>query len=349
MMAAAGRRRRGRRARRRGAQRAELLERRGDRVAAALGAGWLASARLRRGEFAECLPALLTAMRGLQHRAGPVARPGRRAHGRGGLRQVRELRRPVWKFHVIEQTQLRRQHRVDGVGRPKFDLHTGADDDRSRDDATAPLLSVAANVWAAQGRRRRSRRASSGPSLPSRPTTPSTRDPTPRRAATRTTTPRPCISAAAASARRSVPPGRRWRGRRRRGTARRPGSPRAAPSWAWRATSRPAWKPTSRRWRGTRPSTEAREYREATHTQVEAEEAFRNAAVARGGLTANTSPFGAVAVEAAEALEMDDDDEEESPRPPRAWQPPPRRLACAAAALAAGARRSRRGPRGRLK
>ena len=45
----------------RGAQRAELLERRGDRVAAALGAGWLASARLRRGEFAECLPALLTA------------------------------------------------------------------------------------------------------------------------------------------------------------------------------------------------------------------------------------------------------------------------------------------------
>ena len=57
----------------------------------------------------------------------------------------------MWKFHVIEQTQLRRQHRVDGVGRPKFDLHTGADDDRSRDDATAPLLSVAANVWAAQG------------------------------------------------------------------------------------------------------------------------------------------------------------------------------------------------------
>ena len=86
---------------------------------------------------------------------------------------------------------------------------------------------------------------------------------------------------------------------------------------------------------GLRPSTEAREYREATHTQVEAEEAFRNAAVARGGLTANTSPFGAVAVEAAETLEVDDDDEEESPRPPRAWQPPPRRLACAAAALAA--------------
>ena len=57
----------------------------------------------------------------------------------------------AWKLHAIEQTQLRRQHRVDGVGRPKFDLHTGTDDDRSRDDATAPLLSVAANVWAAQG------------------------------------------------------------------------------------------------------------------------------------------------------------------------------------------------------
>ena len=29
----------------------------------------------------------------------------------------------VWKS--IEQTQLRRQRRVDGVGRPKFDFHTG--------------------------------------------------------------------------------------------------------------------------------------------------------------------------------------------------------------------------------
>ena len=27
-------------------------------------------------------------------------------------------------LHAIEQTQLRRQHRVDGVGRPKFDFHT---------------------------------------------------------------------------------------------------------------------------------------------------------------------------------------------------------------------------------
>ena len=31
----------------------------------------------------------------------------------------------AWKLHAIEQTQLRRQHRVDGVGRPKFDIHTG--------------------------------------------------------------------------------------------------------------------------------------------------------------------------------------------------------------------------------
>ena len=29
-----------------------------------------------------------------------------------------------WKLHAIEQTRLRRQHRVDGVGRPKFDIHT---------------------------------------------------------------------------------------------------------------------------------------------------------------------------------------------------------------------------------
>ena len=28
-------------------------------------------------------------------------------------------------LYAIEQTQLRRQHRVDGVGRPKFDFHTG--------------------------------------------------------------------------------------------------------------------------------------------------------------------------------------------------------------------------------
>ena len=28
----------------------------------------------------------------------------------------------AWKLHAIEQTQL---HRVDGVGRPKFDFHAG--------------------------------------------------------------------------------------------------------------------------------------------------------------------------------------------------------------------------------
>ena len=31
----------------------------------------------------------------------------------------------AWKLHAIEQTQLRRKSRVDGVGRPKFDFHTG--------------------------------------------------------------------------------------------------------------------------------------------------------------------------------------------------------------------------------
>ena len=31
----------------------------------------------------------------------------------------------AWKLHAIEQTQLRRQYRVDGVGRPEFDFHTG--------------------------------------------------------------------------------------------------------------------------------------------------------------------------------------------------------------------------------
>ena len=32
----------------------------------------------------------------------------------------------AWKLHAIEQTQLRRKYRVDGVGRPKFDFHIGA-------------------------------------------------------------------------------------------------------------------------------------------------------------------------------------------------------------------------------
>ena len=29
----------------------------------------------------------------------------------------------AWKLHAIEQTQLRRKYRVDGLGRPKFDFH----------------------------------------------------------------------------------------------------------------------------------------------------------------------------------------------------------------------------------
>ena len=31
----------------------------------------------------------------------------------------------AWKRHAIAQTQLRKARRVDGVGRPKFDFHTG--------------------------------------------------------------------------------------------------------------------------------------------------------------------------------------------------------------------------------
>ena len=31
----------------------------------------------------------------------------------------------AWNRHAIEQTQLRRQHRVEGVGRPKLDFRTG--------------------------------------------------------------------------------------------------------------------------------------------------------------------------------------------------------------------------------
>ena len=31
----------------------------------------------------------------------------------------------IVNLHVIEPTQLRRWHRVDGVGRPTFDFHTG--------------------------------------------------------------------------------------------------------------------------------------------------------------------------------------------------------------------------------
>ena len=32
----------------------------------------------------------------------------------------------AWDVHAIEQTQLRRKYRVDGVMAPEFDFHTGA-------------------------------------------------------------------------------------------------------------------------------------------------------------------------------------------------------------------------------
>jgi hypothetical protein len=32
----------------------------------------------------------------------------------------------AWNLHTVEQMQLRRHHRVDGVGRLKFDFHTGS-------------------------------------------------------------------------------------------------------------------------------------------------------------------------------------------------------------------------------
>ena len=31
----------------------------------------------------------------------------------------------AWKLHAIEQMQLRGRRRANGVGRPKFDFHTG--------------------------------------------------------------------------------------------------------------------------------------------------------------------------------------------------------------------------------
>ena len=46
-----------------------------------------------------------------------------------------------WLPHAIEQTQLRRKYRVDGVGRPKFDFHTG--------EGAAADLAAAAEVVAA--------------------------------------------------------------------------------------------------------------------------------------------------------------------------------------------------------
>ena len=39
----------------------------------------------------------------------------------------------AWKLHAIEQTQLRSQYRVDGVGRLKFDFHAASDSPRTSD------------------------------------------------------------------------------------------------------------------------------------------------------------------------------------------------------------------------
>ena len=54
----------------------------------------------------------------------------------------------AWKLHAIEQTQLRREYRVDGVGRPKFDFHTQATynakakEDKARYDAALKAAGV---------------------------------------------------------------------------------------------------------------------------------------------------------------------------------------------------------------
>lgn len=254
----------------RGSQRAELLERRGDRVAAALGAAWLASARLRRGEFAECLPALLTAVSGLQHVLGT-------SHAQVGALMAE-------------------------AAYAKFE--SCADDDVGRDDATAPLLAVAANVWAAQ---QRATSLTSGVFWPF-PTAP----------------PDDAVDAGPdaedTGGHEDTDAAAIYIGRGRFIAA----LGAAGEAFARSDTPRDraaAWIAAGRALVGM-----AR--------YVEAEEAFRNAAVARGGVTATTSPFGAVAAEAAETLEDDDDEEEDSPAPPRAWRRPPRRLAWAAAALA---------------
>ena len=49
----------------------------------------------------------------------------------------------AWKLNTME-TRLRRQHRVDGVGRPKFDFHTGVAAPRG---AQAPDAGSRLDVW----------------------------------------------------------------------------------------------------------------------------------------------------------------------------------------------------------
>ena len=61
----------------------------------------------------------------------------------------------AWKLNAME-TRLRRQHRVDGVGRPTFDFHTGFDDNTAfrqkeifaqRDHSQEDPRDVAAEKW----------------------------------------------------------------------------------------------------------------------------------------------------------------------------------------------------------
>ena len=58
----------------------------------------------------------------------------------------------AWKLDAIEQMQLPRQRRVDGVGRPKFDFHTG---DGDGDASGSARLADYADVEAGGDVRRR--------------------------------------------------------------------------------------------------------------------------------------------------------------------------------------------------
>ena len=46
----------------------------------------------------------------------------------------------AWTLHAIEQTQVRRQHRVDGAGRPKFDsTQVDVKEDEKTSAAAVPI------------------------------------------------------------------------------------------------------------------------------------------------------------------------------------------------------------------
>ena len=71
------------------------------------------------------------------HTVGDDVRRGDHVEGRLAPRPVwtstselgygHDVASMAWNRHAIEQTQLRRRHCVDGVGRPKFDVHTARD------------------------------------------------------------------------------------------------------------------------------------------------------------------------------------------------------------------------------